>query len=127
MTVHRAAPSRRRWWACPRCFEVIPALALVRWGEGLVVREGWCCAACLAGLRNRARVCDAPVDEWTWGVVVLDAKGDTPEGLAKCPSREPGPGGFQPPGGAIHPGDQFLVQRHLHRFHSPIVSLLQCG
>src|ERR1700692_4970449 len=42
---------------------------------------------------------------------------DALQGLTEGLPRKPGPGGLQPAGGAIHTGNQILVQRHLHRFH----------
>ena len=45
------------------------------------------------------------------------------KGLAKRLPREPGPSGLQSAGGAVHPGDQILIQRHLHGLHGLIISL----
>ncbi len=49
---HPSRP-RRRWWACPRCFEVVPGLAWVDYGMGVgIVQPQLTCVSCLMELRS---------------------------------------------------------------------------
>jgi len=72
---HRSTP--RRWWACPRSFEVVPGLLLVDYCMGLdVVGPELLCESCLRALRERERDGALDVRECVWGVRVLDRIGE---------------------------------------------------
>lgn len=70
------AGSRRRWWCCEACREVVPGLAHVEWASGLRPQSSRLCATCAAGLKRMESIVDAPIDSVIWDVRILTVQGD---------------------------------------------------
>lgn len=71
-----------RFWACPRCYEVVRGLLRVRWCEGLTdYGPEWMCSGCHEHLKELA---DGPtygslLDGRPHAITIIDTRGELAE------------------------------------------------